>query len=388
MRERFRPGRGHAGGIRGYGAAAALAALVLVTVAMPPALATNTSWPEYGQSTVCGDLNASTYDFHGSEWTSTLEAEFVDGFEAWRYDVEKWSGGYLLSTSGQLWHARWEDLGDDTSMAQTVCLPWAHNIEFNTWKLADYQSTPTRLASVSAHEWGHAFGLGHVGYYDAAYPSADPPTMSTCTSSLGRLVLSNDDEAAITAQNEAVSGMKTMTANASFEENESSHLEYWRTQNVASFYASTSGGGVDGSPWWAGFKGNGASNAAVFADTFITAHDGGVFWARANYKKHASTDRGNIVITAKYYLYEHSGTSCGKLPSTTPVSGWYSKSLTRYPSSSWSYSTVQFTGAIGAQLHRVVFGRVVVYNHMEKSIDGSWYPQYVRIDRTRVMWDE
>ncbi len=381
-------------GARG-GAVALVVALLFSLLATPPAEAANTIWTEYGQSSMCGDLNASRYQWgSASTWNAnpTLKTEFDQGFDAWVYDVEKWSGGYLLSNSGTLWTARWDDIGG--ANATTDCFPWAHNITFNTQKLGAYQSNPGWLAAVSAHEWGHAFGLGHAGNEDAMYPSVDPPTMATCepTGATGRSTLSNDDEAAITAQNESVEGMQTMTANSSFEEDDSdsgwgTHRSYWRTQNASSFYASTSGGGADGSPWFAAFKGS-ASNTAVFADTMITAHGGGEVWGRANYKKHASTDRGNIVITAKYYLYEHDGSSCGNLTDTSPVTGWYAKSVTRYPSANWSYGTAKVSTWIGAQSDRVVLARVVVYNHMEKSIDGSWYPQYVRIDRTRVMWDE
>ncbi|MCP4966147.1 MAG: hypothetical protein GY926_13050 [bacterium] len=359
-----------------------------------PADATNTAHTEYGQTGMCGDLNASRYQWgSASTWNNSpgLKTEFDQGFDAWMYDVEKWSGGYLLSNSGTLWTARWASLGSSTN-ATTDCFPWAHNITFNIDKLAEYQTSSGFMAAVSAHEWGHGFGLGHVGEEDAASPSSDPPTMATCVGQgLGRASLSNDDEAAITAQNESISGFETMTANSSFEEDDSdsgwgAHRSYWRTQNVSNFYGSTSGGGADGSPWYAAFKGS-ASNTAVFADTFITARLGGEVWGRANYKKQYSSDRGHIQITAKYQLHEHDGSSCGKLSNTSAVGGWYAKNVTRYPSANWNYGTATVSQKVGAGLYRVVLARVVVYNRMEKSIDGSWYPQYVKIDRTRVMWD-
>ncbi len=365
--------------------------MVALAVIVPstPAAAVNTVFPEFGQPAMCGDLNKSTYTFEDqAQWTGALKSLFEDGYDAWQQDVEKWSGGLLLSKSGQNWTARWDSL-DSSKVAETTCLPFIHNITFNSNKWAAYDQGTISMKSAAAHEWGHAWGLGHVGNEDAYPSSANPPTMATCGDwqSTARGSLSNDDEAAITAQNESVGGYATVTANASFEENENSHLEYWRTQQVSGFVASTSGGGVDGSPWYARFLGNGANNAAVFNDTYITWKNGGYLKGRVNYKRHTSSDSGYIKLTFKYQPNIHNGSACGGLTNTASTGGWLSTSKNCTPTSSWNYCTTSVLVASGGA-DVVVHARVVVYNHMEIYVPGvGWVPQYVRIDRTRTMAD-
>jgi len=195
--------------------------------------------------------------------------------------------------------------------------------------------------------------------------------------------LSKDDEAAITAQNEIVDGYRTLTANSSFEEG--SPLEFWSTQNVAAWSSSTSGGGVDGSPTYATFKGDGASDAAVFNDTYISWYSvGSNIKGRANYRKNVSTDVGTITVTMKWAYYEHDSPTCSGLATTSWVSGWTEKSKVCTPSTSWSFCTTAAT-FVGGVAQRVLRTRVVVYNRMVNGLLPEQPPAYVEIDRTRTM---
>ncbi|KAA3640288.1 MAG: hypothetical protein DWP92_03275 [Armatimonadetes bacterium] len=371
----------------------AVFALLWVGFSSGQSFAYNQSFPEFGSTFLCGDLDESQYSYsNNTEWTSSMKSEFDSGFDAWVYDVEKYSGGYLLSESGTNWIARWDSIGGDT--ARTECFI-VHNITFNTLKLADFQSGALDLSSVAAHEWGHAFGSGHVGEEDLPLTSEEPPTMSTCNSTgLGNLrtSLSRDDEASITSANESVSGYKTATANSSFEENESSHLEYWRTQQVASFYASTSGGGVDGSPYYGVFRANaGVTNGAIYSDTYVTADNGERYKARANYKKSLSTDYGTIQVTMKTRVFEHQANSgCGgaNINETVYQSGWRVYNKTCTPQTSWSYCTTPVLTFSGYDDSIVHHARVVVYNRMQAWIGGGpGGNTSVRTDRDRVMLD-
>ncbi|MDX1659063.1 MAG: matrixin family metalloprotease [Nitriliruptorales bacterium] len=367
-----------------------LAAVILILL-LPPAQAhaVNRKFVEYGQTAgLCSDTNKGQWHFDGSEWNSTLKARFVAGFESWSQDVERWSGGYLVTNGGQDWSARWDDLGSASTHARTVCILGLNNIEFNTERLGDYQDNSLSLHAVAAHEWGHAFGLGHVGTLDVPSGNGGPPTMATCTSASSRASLSSDDEAAITSQNESVDGIfDTATANSSFEENEASHIGWWKPQSLGEFFASSSGGGVDGSPWYAIMKGNGASNAAAYSDTYVTADNGLIGKARANYKKYSSGDYGSVKVTYKHQAYNHSGSSCGKLNGLTSISGWYATSKVCYPTSTWNYCTTSQLSYGGAN-YRVIRARVVLYNRMKWTIDGVELPQRVRFDRTRILIDD
>lgn len=210
--------------------------------------------------------------------------------------------------------------------------------------------------------------------------------MATCfgASTLAQASLSRDDEAGLIAENENVSGWNTATANSSFEENEASHKEYWITQNVSSFYASTSGGGVDGGSWYGKFKAvPGVTNGAIYSDTFITAKNGEWFKGRANFRKNSTGDYGTVKVTIKIREWDHSGNGCGKLNDKSVVGGWLWSNKTCVPSNSWAYCTTsQVTSGDGDD--RIVQARVVLYNNMLWNLDGGTNT-YVRADRTRVM---
>jgi hypothetical protein len=362
--------------------------VILATQLIPsPAYAFNTKFSEFGQSIVCGDQSASQYVFTTqTEWTDALKLQFDAGYDAWQQDVESWAGGLLLSESGQTWTAKWQALaGED---AHTTCTILVHNIIFDSNQHDSYAQGMKSLTAAAAHEWGHAWGLGHAGNYDGV--GANPPTLATCTSSAARATLNNDDEAAITAQNEVVDGYATATANSSFEENDTGHLGYWSTQSLAGVVASSSGGGVDGSPWYARFKGDGSSNAAMYNDTYVTTRAANAFKGRANYRAYTSLDSGYVTVTFKYHAYVHDG-GCEGLTLTSAVGAWLTTSKTCTPH--YTYWDMCTTDTFGAPYgydsngnERVTRTRIVVYNHMEIYIGGvGWTEQYVKIDRTRTM---
>lgn len=263
-----------------------------------------------------------------------------------------------------------------------------NDITFNEAQWNHYNSGALSLEAVAAHEWGHALGLGHTGKHDTPNSSSAeyPPTMATCVDggSTARASLSRDDEAGITSVNESVSSWETITANSSFEENESSHKEWWTTQNVSSFSALTSGGGVDGSAWYGWFKPTiGVSNGAIYSDTFYTAKNGEQLKGRANYRKNVSSDSGSVKVTLKVRPWDHSGSNCGKLNAKSLAGGWAYQNKTCVPNSSWSYCTTGTIVMSGGQ-DRVLQARIVLYNNMQSIVDGGTNT-YVDTDRTRVM---
>ena len=366
-----------------------MATVVLVQIQAPAAQAYNQNWAEPGATVLCGDLDESQFVFAAdAEWTNNMKTKFEEGFDAWVYDIEDYNGGYLLDEDGIVWTARWDDIGSDT--AKTTCYPWLHNIEFSDSLYLSFEQGGHKMESVSAHEWGHAFGLGHVGKQDTL-GSEGSPTMATCLSpgDTDRETLSRDDEAAIISANESVGGYKTATANASFEENESSHKGYWFTQNLNYFTASSSGGGVDGSPWYAKFRAiPGVTNGALYNDTYVTADHGENYKGRANYKKNSSTDYGTVKVTMKTRKFEHyNDGGCGgdNINVTSYVSGWVAKNKTCTPSSSWGYCTtsVLSVSGWGTAVHHA---RIVIYNRMQWNLDGGTNT-FVKTDRTRVMLD-
>lgn len=371
--------------------------LSLLFLLAAPAQAANPDSPSWGSTGLCSDAERGQWSYNGSEWSDAgLKDSFESGFDAWAQDVEEYKNNkYLITFGGQNWTARWQDMGGNGPFAKTTC-GLVHNIEFNTFYLDEFKDPSASLSmdAVSAHEWGHAFGLGHTG--DDEWVFGGTPTMATCAVDAGKVDLSNDDEAAILVQSswEAVSSGNNLTANSSFEENEN-HVGQWITYNTPSFYASTSGGGVDGSAWYAVFKNAASYNNSSYVknDTYFRLATGTLetFSARVNYRKSAGGDTGSVEVRLRTRLYPFGGdilASCGNLNSVGSIGPWLEKVRDCYPSSStyWGYCTTSQYSIVGSyggdgRLQTVV----IVYNNMFRNIDQTNYPTYVQIDRTRVL---
>lgn len=360
----------------------ALAVSFTAVLGVTPASAVNTVDPEYGSIFPCGDLEQATYSYSSdSEWNSTTKPMFEYGLDAWRWGVKNHEGGWILTKSGTTFTAEWYDLGPSGDNAKTWCAPGNHRIQFNSWYYNDYATGARDMRSVSAHEWGHVWGLGHVGHEDTWPTSQSYATMATCIgpTDTSRRTLSHDDEAAIAIQDldQVVGGYATASANSSFEESGGSGTEYWYGYNVSSFY--TASGGADSTPRHARFRG-GVVPSQIYNETTLNWYRGGYLKARANYMKDSTNDSGSVTVMLGYQRLDRTG-GCGELADlTAPIESWVWVSTSCYPSNSWGYCTTSPAVVSGVN-DRVIKTRAYVLNYMTR----FGLPAYLRTDRNRVM---
>jgi len=221
---------------------------VLAVVAAFSILVTVVSFDEASafdkHSEYCSNKTDRTPNYEGSEWdlgmsnlptpgALTLRDVFELGWEEWIYGPKDWTGTTSVLTPGDPFAvdfvASWKIGG---AGAVTVC-GWTNplwgpvggaKIAVNQTKVAALINAPIQEAiSLSAHEWGHAWGLGHSGKFDNGIENTgagDPPTMGTCLGSPAqgqlRATLSRDDYAGASYLDTSGT-FNSVTANPSFE---------------------------------------------------------------------------------------------------------------------------------------------------------------------------
>lgn len=358
-----------------------LLVVAVFLAASPRADAVNTVDIE-GDDVPCGDLEQANYSYSSDwQWGTTTKGMFTDGLDAWLDEVEDHRGVPVLSQGGTVFTAEWHDLGPTGDRGKTWCIPGYHRIQFNSHYHSDFVQGLKDMRSTAAHEWGHVWGLGHVGHEDTWPAAQSYATLATCISptDTSRRNLSHDDEAGIAIQDggQVVGGYATASANSSYEESGAGGTEYWYGYNVSSFY--TASGGADSTPRHARFKG-GVIPSQIFNETTLNWYRGGYLKARANYMKNSSNDSGTVVVMLGYQRLDRSG-GCGELADlTAPIEGWVWVSKACYPSNSWGYCTTAVS-VVSGQNDRVIKTRAYVQNYMTT----FGIPTYLRTDRNRVM---
>ncbi len=371
--------------------------VALATLAAPfPALA----FDDYG--ILCGNENSLGIAFSSSpSWSlaisagpdngKTLQSAVTEGRNMWvGTEIEHWSGGAALGGGSPTFQMK---LIDTSSAAITDCQATV-SIAFDSDRIADFRDGDLVLSGLSAHEWGHAWGLGHSGRYDS-FGGGVSPTLSTCWNDFEeQRFVSQDDSAGIQFQTDKSGTFGSATANSSFEEN----TQWWGFQNVSSSQVFLSGG-TDGSPNFLRFSGP-ASSTAIYSTTRMTDYFdgdqiGADIKARANYKRGVNAS-GHVLVVAKWRHVDYPGSSkdvtCQLDPSTLNQqasigSFEFQVSIYCYPSTTWNYCTtsagnVTSSDSAGASPDGVD-ARVVVYNRMTV-LGGSEYTN-VDVDRVRLL---
>jgi hypothetical protein len=336
----------------------------------------------------CGVTTQTKYTSSGSEFQQypALLTAAIAGYAEWSVPDNP-HGGPEFTYGGQNFNMRWEPAGSQ-NRATTVCGPFVHDIEFNSDRIDEYLNGSIDIEGVSAHEWGHAHGIGHAGKHDTQAPnSGKQPTMTTCNAASDTVLqrtVEQDDHSAVTRIGDVVGGYGSITPNSSFEDG----LAFWRTQSIGSW--GTYSGGVDGTPKYVVFTPT-YSGSAIFADNRITNASGEKVKARVNYRRHDPASSGQVKMTLKWaeVQYSQAGWCTGadqtfdnlNLNVEIVDSATFSTKQNKYCTvgSSWNYCT---TSVYTVPSHwDAADVRVVVYSNV---FDGSQRVG-VRLDRVRAM---
>lgn len=371
----------------------------------------------------CGNKRALRFAKSGDMWNRKINygsnreirlglvAEW--GYNRWWNDARNWRGQPAVDrTSGTTFTVRWTSsrrLGGSSTLGITKCttgsLPIGlakNSIWFNSDRITDFVNGRIRLEGLSAHEFGHALGLGHSGGRDS-FDADNPPTMATCSVNddtwTGRVTLSQDDRAGVAYLTESLGGYHGVTANNSFEDRGTAL--HWGRSGVSSWneYA----GGVDGSRQYLRFSSAGNSSS-IFSTSRVTnmqvvGGNGSMVnsrvRARANARASAFGSRGSIRVVLTWRPVEYADGSdigCnfyGDIKNSVKYIGsWRSREVTCSisSSSSWKICDVGDVG-IGPDARRetdAIDVRVRVYNRM-KDRRGAWTT--VDVDRVRARVD-
>ena len=365
----------------------------------------------WGPAPFCGDRSEAriaftvdakwdTYIQGNAEAGKTLGRAVELGRDDWIGHEIMHYGGYVsaLTDGGDTFTMRWKPswyLGGSDVYARTSCSPSTPEIAFNDARFDDFRNGVIRLRGVAAHEWGHAWGIGHSGKHDSH--GGGTPTMSTCHGNFtDNAIIAQDDSAAIQHYQNRSGHYGAATANPSFEEG----WKWWGFRNSGNGHRWIRYGGQDNTRRYLRFRSaNPADRSYIFSTTRMArmtsptgSMAGSKVKARGNYRKVIRASTGTVLIQARVRAVEYSGGYDAKCQIVTGandhplLSGWVTLSTIGYPASRWRYSTTgHYTvpQSIGGVDTKGIDVRVYLHNRMR--FGGDYVS--VDVDRVRVLVD-